>query len=58
MRLSILSQVIDAYHDFIDNDTDDYRNDFDGYAGEVEDPMGGMEGITEYDEKNLDEDFE
>ncbi len=58
MKLNFLTQVIDYYHDFIENNTDDYRNDIDGSPGEVEDPMGGWEGITEYDEKNLDEDYE
>ncbi|MDQ7052642.1 MAG: hypothetical protein Q9P14_07050 [candidate division KSB1 bacterium] len=58
MKLNFLTQVIDAYYDFIENNTDDCRNDFDGSPGEVEDPMGGWEGITEYDEKNLDEDYD
>ncbi len=58
MRLNILSQIIDAYYDAFDNNTDDYRNDFDGPSGEVEDPMGGMEGVTKYDDKNIDPDYD
>lgn len=58
MKFNILSQIIEAYHDAVVNNTDDYRNDFDGPSGEVEDPMGGLEGVTEYDDKNIDPDFE
>ncbi|RMD96603.1 MAG: hypothetical protein D6814_11085 [Calditrichaeota bacterium] len=57
MKLNILSQIIEAYHDFVVNDTNDYRNDFDSPSGEVEDPMGGIEGVTDYDSKNVDEDY-
>ncbi len=57
MRLNILSQIIDAYHDFLTNDSDDYRNDFStDYDSEVEDPLGGDEGITDYDSTNYDQD--
>ncbi|MCA9741704.1 MAG: hypothetical protein H6695_06140 [Deferribacteres bacterium] len=58
MRLNILSQIIDAYHDFQSNDFDDYRNDFDTSNTEVEDPLGGYDGITDYDVNNLDPDTE
>lgn len=58
MRLNILSQIIDAYHDFVSNDSEDYRNDFDAGYSEVPDPMGGEEGITAYDIHNLDPDAE
>lgn len=58
MRLNILSQIIDAYHDFVSNNSNDYRNDFDtnSYNYDVEDPIGGDEGITDYDSYNLDQD--
>lgn len=58
MRLNILSQIIDAYHDFVSNDSEDYRNDFDTGYSEVEDPVGGYDGITEYDVNNVDPDSE
>ena len=54
MRLNILSQIIDAYHDFVSNDSEDYRNDFDTGYSEVDDPVGGDEGITDYDAHNID----
>ena len=58
LSLNVSCQIINAMHGVFENNPDDYRNDFDdGNPGEVEDPMGGWEGITEYDEKNIDEDF-
>jgi len=43
MKLDILSQILDAYKRFMNGD-------------EVEDPMGGYEGIT--DEDNRPDQFE
>ena len=59
MRLNILSQIINHYHDFVTNYSDDPRNDFsaDESVDEVEDPLGGEEGVTQYDNYNLDQDF-
>jgi len=56
MRLNILSQIIDAYHDFVTNDTENYRNDFEANYSEVEDPVGGFDGVTTYDKYNVDQD--
>lgn len=58
MRLNILSQIIDAYHDFVSNDSEDYRNDFATDYTEVEDPVGGDEGVTNYDAYNVDPESE
>jgi hypothetical protein len=59
MRLHIISQLIEHYHEFIENYSDDPRNDFptDCYDSQVEDPIGGDEGITSYDRFNLDQDY-
>lgn len=57
MRLNILSQIIDAYHDFIFGGSDE-SHDYDSYSGEVEDPMGGYEGVTDYDRNELDEEYD
>ncbi len=56
MKFSILSQIVDYLHDHHENDTDDYRNDFATDHSEVEDPVGGEDGITTYDRYNLDPD--
>ena len=58
MNLTFISQILDAMRDVLDNDSDDYRNDFDCDPGEVEDPVGGDPGVTTFDEKNLDPDYE
>lgn len=60
MRLNIISQVIKHYHEFVTNYSDDPRNDFpdDSSSSQVEDPLGGEEGVTLYDRFNLDQDFE
>lgn len=56
MKLNILSQIIEVYHDFVTNDVGDVKNDFDAEPGDVEDPVGGTDGVTNYDIKNLDPD--
>ena len=58
MNLPFITQILDAMRDVMDNDPDDYRNDFDCDPGEVEDPMGGDQGVTPFDEKNLDPDYD
>ena len=58
MRLNILSQIINHYHDFLVNDSSNPRNDFPAHEfSENEDPLGGEEGITPYDRHNTDESF-
>ena len=58
MKSGFWSQVIEIFYDFFDGDTDNPRNDFpDDDSGEVDDPVGGEEGITDYDTYNLGEDF-
>lgn len=55
---NIFSQIVDYYHDFVFEDTSNYRNDFIvDIIGDVEDPMGGLESITPYDTYNLDQEF-
>ncbi len=56
MNFNILTQIIDYVYDHRENDTDDYRNDFAIDSSEVEDPVGGEDGITTYDRYNLDQD--
>jgi len=59
MKLDIWAQVIDFLHDFFEHDSDDCRNDFpDQDGGEVDDPYGGKEGITWWDEHSADQEFE
>ncbi len=58
MKLAFLTQILDAMKEVMENDPDDYRNDFDTDPGEVEDPMGGDQGVTDYDKNNLDPDYE
>lgn len=57
MRLHIISQVIEHYHEFVKNYSDNPRNDFSTDESEVEDPMGGNEGVTTYDIYNFDPDY-
>ena len=59
MRLHIISQLIDHYHEFVENYSEDPRYDFplDECNSNVEDPLGGDEGVTHYDRFNLDQDF-
>lgn len=59
MRLHIISQVIEHYHEFVKNYSEDPRYDFplDHHDSQVDDPMGGEDGITHYDRFNLDPDF-
>lgn len=58
MKSGFWPQVIEIFHDFFDADTDNPRNDSpDDDSGEVDDPVGGEEGITDYYTYNLGEDF-
>ena len=57
MKLNILNQILDAYSDFVRGEEDPTRYDFTttGY-NEVQDPVGGYEGVTIYDQEQLDQD--
>lgn len=57
MRFNILSQIIDIYSDYIREQDNPAREDFPtiGY-NEVPDPVGGYEGVTIYDQEQLDQD--
>ena len=60
MKLPVLMQIIDVLHRLFYDDFDDYRNDPPadrGDGSDVEDPVGGSEGITPYDEHNIDPDY-
>jgi len=57
MRLNILAQIIDHYHKFVMYNSAEFRNDFQVHPTEVEEPMNGIDGVTEYDEKDIDEDW-
>jgi len=60
MKLNIISQIIRHYHEYVNNNSEDPRNDFpiDHNSSQIEDPLGGQEGITKYDRFNLDQDWE
>lgn len=58
MRLGILAQLIDAYHDFVKRQDElaAYMEDFDTSASAVPDPLGGDEGVTDWDKHDIDPD--
>ena len=59
MKLNLISQMIHHYHKSVTENTDDYVDDYDvdNYDSEVEDPLGGDEGVTIYDRFDIDQDY-
>ena len=60
MRWNVLAQIITHYSDFVRENSDNPRNDFheDYTESPIEDPIGGEEGITFYDEYDIDQDWD
>lgn len=57
MKLHILTQIIEYYHDFVRGYDASVDFPYNHINCGVTDPIGGQEGITIYDENELDPNF-